>query len=260
MKMSYFEENIANNKQVDEATKRYSLSSQSSELGRKIKEAKTYAECFVLSRKIKDLKEKYGEYADYTMNSLREELETKVQELADKTIADRAELENERQKLLAENSLTHDSIETSKQLDVESDSILLGIVLQLGNNNIKNQRLISEKMKMAQTNRNIAYALTKLTVHEKYGKLITTQMKQELADLIKSPAQKAMIKLNQPRLDEIAKEETKLFLEAMKLNRLHEQFKGTENGAYFKNGKREYTKRKPVLHSQYVPSNDVEEN
>lgn len=92
------------------------------------------------------------------------------------------------------------------------------------------------------------------------GKLITTQMKQELADLIKSPAQKAMIKLNQPRLDEIAKEETKLFLEAMKLNRLHEQFKGTENGAYFKNGKREYTKRKPVLHSQYVPSNDVEEN
>ena len=258
--MSYFEENIANNKQVDEATKRYSLSRQSSELGRKIKEAKTYAECFVLSRKIKDLKEKYGEYADYTMNSLREELETKVQELADKTIADRAELENERQKLLAENSLTHDSIETSKQLDVESDSILLGIVLQLGNNNIKNQRLISEKMKMAQTNRNIAYALTKLTVHEKYGKLITTQMKQELADLIKSPAQKAMIKLNQPRLDEIAKEETKLFLEAMKLNRLHEQFKGTENGAYFKNGKREYTKRKPVLHSHYVPSNDVEEN
>ena len=184
MKMSYFEENIANNKQVDEATKRYSLSRQSSELGRKIKEAKTYAECFVLSRKIKDLKEKYGEYADYTMNSLREELETKVQELADKTIADRAELENERQKLLAENSLTHDSIETSKQLDVESDSILLGIVLQLGNNNIKNQRLISEKMKMAQTNRNSAYALTKLTVHEKYGKLITTQMKQELADLV----------------------------------------------------------------------------
>lgn len=40
MKMSYFEENIANNKQVDEATKRYSLSRQSSELGRKIKEAK----------------------------------------------------------------------------------------------------------------------------------------------------------------------------------------------------------------------------
>lgn len=67
MKMSYFEENIANNKQVDEATKRYSLSRQSSELGRKIKEAKTYAECFVLSRKIKDLSSKMtvkGMYMD----------------------------------------------------------------------------------------------------------------------------------------------------------------------------------------------------
>lgn len=185
------------------------------------------------------------------MNSLREELETKVQELADKTIADRAELENERQKLLAENSLTHDSIETSKQLDVESDSILLGIVLQLGNNNIKNQRLISEKMKMAQTNRNIAYALTKLTVHEKYGKLITTQMKQELADLIKSPAQKAMIKLNQPRLDEIAKEETKLFLEAMKLNRLHEGIAIAKQENKYKGRKAKDIKNFDLWYSRY---------
>ena len=146
---------------------------------------------------------------------LRKQMKEQTQELKQTFITKREEIVKKQDTLKKERY--SESFDTLTRVNAEADNILLGLVMQLSKDNVKNKVIISEMMK--KRDRATSIAIIKLSQMPVYDGLITPRMKENLLVFSKSDAEIKWQEKQDNRLAEVGKELADITMKSFMLNR-----------------------------------------
>lgn len=146
---------------------------------------------------------------------LRKQMKEQTQELKQTFITKREEIVKKQDTLKKERY--SESFDTLTRVNAEADNILLGLVMQLSKDNVKNKVIISEMMK--KRDRATSIAIIKLSQMPVYDGLITPRMKENLLVFSKSDAEIKWQEKQDNRLAEVGKELAHITMKSFMLNR-----------------------------------------
>lgn len=166
----------------------------------------------------KELKElEVDGYTDkYDLIMLRKQVKDKMQQIKETNETRFKEL-NEKQDSIKSETFP-ESVEILKKIYTEADNILLGLLMQLSRDEVRNKLIISNMMK--KEDRATAIALMKLSEMPLYRGMITPRMKEKLLKVSKSKAENEWLKKQNSKLEQSGKEMANIVIKNIMLKKM----------------------------------------